>query len=306
MLADAAPPSVVPPSGGTAQQTLSLAMKTKTLILKDVPKSVDLEIGNAIVNYSVAVCRLRDDNPNSFTPLGSGTFVIRNGMHGILTAYHCLHACNPAVKIGTQGLDTLLLMVTRSRCVFLDPDDSKEHPLAIPDSNELGPDLTFIEIFPGPKLDLLKAIVSFWNLDQKHYELAKQLSAPGIIIVEAGFPEIDYRTEIVGSTIHHELKHTIYIGALGEGDLSTRGKWDYIRSRCEYRATEKVPATFKGVSGGGIWAVRLQATKDDKWSVKKFCLLGVVFYETGVSDNIRRLVGHFSHAIYHAAWNADG
>jgi len=281
-------------------------MPTKTLTLKDVPKSLDLEIRNVIVDYSVAVCRSRDDNPHSFTPLGSGTFVRRNGMHGILTAHHCLHACSPAVSIGAQGRDTLLLMVTRSRCVFLDSSDAKEHPLGIPHSDASGPDLTFIEIFPGPKLDLLKAIVSFWNLDQKHYDLAKELSAPGIIIVESGFPEIDYRTEIVESTIHHELKHIVYIGGLGDGDLTKEGKWDYIRSRCEYRPSEKVPGTFKGVSGGGIWAVRLQVTKDDTWSVKRFCLIGVVFYETEISDNIRHLIGHFTDTIYQTAWDENG
>jgi hypothetical protein len=112
-------------------------------------------------------------------PLGSGIFVIRNGIHGILTAHHCLHACNPAVRIGLQGQDTLLLMVTRSRCVILDPGDAKEHPLGIPVSDEFGPDLTFIEILSGPKLDSLKAIVSFWNLDQKHYELATSFSPQG-------------------------------------------------------------------------------------------------------------------------------
>jgi hypothetical protein len=281
-------------------------MKTKTLILKDVPRSVDLQINKAIVDFSVAVCRVRDGDPATFTALGSGTFVVRNGAHGILTAHHCFHACNPAVRIGLQGQDTLLLMVTRSRCVILDPDDAKEHPLGIPVSDEFGPDLTFVEIFSGPKLDLLKAIVSFWNLDQRHYELANELSAPGIVLVEAGFPEIDYRTKIIESAIHHELKHMVFIGSLEDGDISEQGKWDYIKSRCEYRVSEKVPETFKGVSGGGIWAVRLQVSKDDVWSVKTFCLLGVVFYETAIAENTRHLIGHFTKTIYQTACNANG
>lgn len=281
-------------------------MKTKTLILKDVPRSVDLEINKAIVDYSVAICRVRDGDPATFTPLGSGTFVIRNGVHGILTAHHCLHACNPAVRIGLQGQDTLLLMVTRSRCVILDPGDAKEHPLGIPVSDEFGPDLTFIEIFSGPKLDLLKAIVSFWNLDHRHYELANELSAPGIVLVEAGFPEIDYRTRIIESAIHHELKHMVFIGSLEDGSISEQGKWDYIKSRCEYRVSEKVPETFKGVSGGGIWAVRLQVSKDDAWSVRTFCLLGVVFYETAIAENTMHLIGHFTKTVYQTACNANG
>ena len=278
-------------------------MKTKTLILKDVPRSVDIEINKALIDYSVAVSRVRGNNPNTFTPLGSGTFVIRNGLHGILTAHHCLHACNPAVSIGAQGKDTLLLMVTRSRCVILDPTDAKEHPLAIPACDEYGPDLAFIEIFSGPKLDLLKAIVSFWNLDQKRYDLAKKLSVAGIVIVEAGFPEVDYRTRIIGSDIHHDLKFVVFVGALEGQDISNKDEWDYINSNCHYRISERIPETFKGVSGGGIWAVRLQVTKNDQFEVEEYCLVGVVFYETELADDRRELRGHFIKTIYQTAWN---
>ena len=278
-------------------------MRTKTLILKDVPRSIDFEINQALMDYSVAVCRVRDNNPNTFVPLGSGTFVVREGMHGILTAHHCLHRCNPAVRIGAHGKDTLLLFVTRSRSVILDPQDTREHPLGIPESDEFGPDLTFVEILSGPKLDSLKAIVSFWNLDEKRRCLAIDLSSNRACIVTAGFPEIDYQTSIAESTIYHQLKHTVFIGALGDGDLFEEEKWDYINLRCEYRASEKVPETFKGVSGGGIWAVRLQLTKDEQWSVKSCCLVGVAFYEAEISDNSRELRGHFVKTIYQIAWN---
>ena len=281
-------------------------MKTKLLILKDVPRSVDIEINKTLIDYSVAICRVRGNDPNTFTPLGSGTFVTRNGMHGILTAHHCLHACNPAVRIGAQGKDTLLLMVTRSRCVILDPNDANERPLAIPDSDEFGPDLTFIEIFSGPKLDLLKAIVSFSNLDLKHYAVANKLATPGIVIVEAGFPEIDYRTRIIGSEIHHDLKYVVFIGAFRNEDISNENEWDYIKSSCHYRISEKIPETFKGVSGGGIWAVRLQVTNNVSWTVEDYSLVGVVFYETALADDRRGLRGHFLKSIYRTAWNSNG
>lgn len=273
------------------------------MILKEVPKSVDLEIGRALLDYSVAVCRIRDANPNTFAPIGSGTLVIRHGMHGILTAHHCLHACNPAIRIGPHGEDTLLLVVTRGRCVILDPQDVKEHPLGVSKLNETGPDLTFVEIFPGPKLDLLKAIVSFWNLGSKNQDLANNLSVTGVLIVEAGFPEVDYRTNIIGADIHHDLKHVVFIGALGDQDISQQDKWDYINSKCNYRGSEKLPETFKGVSGGGIWAVRLQVTNGEKWAVKAYCLVGVAFYESEIVDAIRNLRGHFIKTIYQTAWN---
>jgi hypothetical protein len=46
----------------------SVTMKTKKLILKDVPRLADLEINKAIIDYSVALCRIRGDDPATFTP----------------------------------------------------------------------------------------------------------------------------------------------------------------------------------------------------------------------------------------------
>ena len=271
--------------------------------LKDIPRSVDLEIVSALINYSVAICRVRDDNPNTFTPLGSGTFVIRNGLYGVLTAYHCLHACAPEVSIGAQGKDKLLLMVTRSRCITLDPTVVREHTSAIPESDEFGPDLTFLEILSGPELGWLKAIVSFWNLDQKHYDLARKLSGVGVLIVEAGFPQTEYHTRISRSVIYHELKYIVFVGALGDEDISEREGWDYIKSNCQYRASEKLPETFKGVSGGGIWAVRLLLRNGDQWTIERDCLVGVAFYESKIVDNMKEVKGHFIRAIYETVWN---
>ncbi len=276
-------------------------MKTKDVNLNDVPRSVDSEIAKALMHYSVAVCRVRGNDENTFRALGSGTFVVRDGMHGILTAHHCLHKCNPEIRIGRAGKDTLLLFVTRSRSVILDPEDTREHPLAIPQSDESGPDLTFVEILPGPKLDWLNGIVSFWNLDQKHRSLAVEIASNGTYIATAGFPQVDYQTRIAESAIHHKAKHTVFVGALGDGDVSQQGKWDYIKSRCD-RVSEEVPKTFKGVSGGGMWEVRLQVTKDDQWDVRACCLVGVAFYEA-ISDNSRDLRGNFIKTIYESAWD---
>lgn len=280
-----------------------LAMKIKSMILKDIPRSVDFEINKALINYSVLVCRKRGNDPKTFASIGSGTFVIRNGMYGILTAHHCLHKCYPSVSIGTQGKDKLLLMVTRSGCVILNPNDAKEHPLAIPDTDEFGPDLTFIEIFSGPKLDLLKAKVSFWNLDQKQYNLAKKRSKPGILIVQAGFPKVDYHTTIIKHEIHHKFKFMVFTGILGGEDIFKKDAWDYINSKVYYRNSENIPETFKGVSGGGIWAVMPQRTNNDQWTIEIFCLVGVVFYQIEVSDNRKKLRGHFIKTIYETAWN---
>lgn len=179
----------------------------------------------------------------------------------------------------------------------------KEHSLAIPESDEFGPDLTFIEIFAGQELGLLKAIASFWNLDQKHIELAHKLGVRGALIVEAGFPQGDYRTTIEASAIYHELKFLGFVGSLENEDIVERGQWDYVKSTLRYRASEKLPETLKGVSGGGIWAVKLLQEHNDRWRVEEYCLVGVAFYESDTVDNRKDVRGHFARTIYQSAWN---
>ena len=54
----------------------------------------------AFTDYSVAVGLERS---GSYFPVGTGVLVRRGGHFGILTAYHCLYACSPEVRLGSQN-----------------------------------------------------------------------------------------------------------------------------------------------------------------------------------------------------------
>ena len=285
----------------------TLAMKTKTINLKEIPTSLDLEISKSLVDYSVALGRVQGDGANTFSPLGSGTLVTRDGKFGILTAYHCLHNKeNRDVHLGGHNGDKLLLILTRGRSVIVESHEAQERFLAIPVSAEFGPDLTFIEIHTGPRLDSIRAISSFWNLSLERRDQAHQFAHPGICIANVGYPSVDYHTNVSDNEIHHAVKHMAFIGALAEGETFSRDGWDYIESSTNRGVSAALPKTFRGVSGGGIWAVCLHVSQADVWSVHATFLVGVTFYQTAEVDLRRNLRGHYIDSIYETAWKQNG
>src|ERR1041385_2243565 len=57
----------------------------------------------AFADYSVALGRVKNE---SFSPLGTGVLVRKGNRFGILTAHHCLHACSPEIRLGSDKGDT--------------------------------------------------------------------------------------------------------------------------------------------------------------------------------------------------------
>jgi hypothetical protein len=278
-------------------------MGTLHVTIGDLPDSFMDVVKQEFVDFSVALARVRDGAAGTFTPLGSGVLVKKGDRFGILTARHCLHACTPAVQLGASGGDTLALMLRGGRCLLVRSYEAIEHLLVTPKSEEFGPDLTFIEILPGTLLASFKAIGSFWPLNRHPDEIIGEFGGIGTLIATIGFPEVDYHTQIDGQNIHHSARHMAYIGGIGEGDVFERNGWDYVEANCDYSGSPDLPHTFKGVSGGPIWGMRTRKHKSDgHFSIEKFALIGIVFYETSKRRNVRRLRGHFIKSIYERAW----
>src|SRR5205823_4899519 len=71
--------------------------------------------------------------------IGTGVLVQKGKRFGILTAHHCLHACSPAVQLGSHTGTTLWLCLNRGRAILVQPVEAVEHELAPPQSEEFGP-----------------------------------------------------------------------------------------------------------------------------------------------------------------------
>jgi hypothetical protein len=278
-------------------------MNSEHLKVGDLPRSFMDDAGRTFADYSVALGYLRDGKTDGFHPNGSGVLVSRRSRFGILTARHCLHDPGPEVRLGPTGTDTLFLALRGGRGLVVQPQDVIEHLLVTPQSEEFGPDLTFIEVLPGERLASFKAIGSFWSLDQDPVQIMEGFGTIGTPNASIGFPAFHHDTKFNGNSFHHTARHMAYYFAIGKGDVFERDGWDYLESTCYYGGSHELPPYFKGVSGGPVWGMQLRRDKaDGHFSLVRSALIGITFYQTAIQNSECRLRAHFIKSIYNLAW----
>lgn len=254
----------------------------------------------AFSDYSVALGRVKDGKT---IWLGSGVLVRKGKRFGILTAYHCLHACSPEVQLGSHGGDRMCFLINPGKGIFVQPEELLEHKLAVPKEDQLGPDLTFIEILSPERLGTFKAAGTFWSLDRQSSEVLKEFGQPLMPAASVGFPEVHYNTVIEGNKTRVQLRHMIYDNAIKDGATFEKDGWDYLDSTIWYPGDPTLPASFAGMSGGPVWGMDLLHHKSDGHiTIEKHALIGITFYEVFRKGDEGRLRAHFIKSIYDMAW----
>lgn len=283
-------------------------MTERYITVDQLPEDFQDTLAREFIPYSVALGRVIGDDPSTFRALGSGTIVRRGGVTGILTAHHCLHGCNPKVSVGPGGTDTLALLLRGGRTVVLQPSEAVNHPLAHPGSasyGPFGPDLSFLHIEPGPRLQSVLAYGSAWNLDQAAEALLGEFGRVGNLLVSVGFPEERCKTTIQGNNVRRTAYHETLINSIAEGAVENRDGWDFVSSKCDYSGSPNLVSTFKGFSGGGIWSIQVSQKAGGPLKIEKSALVGVTFWETDRIADTCYLRGHFIKSIYDTAWQAS-
>lgn len=285
------------------EKQLNTFMDAKRLTIKDVPGKFMSETGQTLADYSVALGYSKDTRGKQFTAIGSGVLVHKGTRFGILTARHCVEKPGPEIHLGPTGGDVLFLVLQRGRSVLVQPQDAIKHSFVIPKSIEFGPDLAFIEILPGERLNSIKAVGSFWNLDKDSSQIAASYGKLGTLLATIGFPGIHYNTKIDGNTIRHQIRHMAYYFINGPADTFERDGWDYIENMCDYGPSSELPLSFAGMSGGPMWGLHFDVDeKNEQFTLAGFALLGISFYETAIENDMRKLRAHYIKSIYDLAW----
>jgi len=278
-----------------------MTMGVDYITISQLPPEFMDELMREFRPYTVALSRIRNNDAKTFRALGAGVFVTKGKRFGILTAHHCLHACQPEVVLGPGGIDTLILQLQRGP-ISIGPNDAFEHVLARPVSDEFGPDLVFVEIFGDKRATILRS-VSAWPLEENHAVLARTLATPTNLTCLIGFPALDSVTSIEPKAVHQDLKHMTFIAAIEAAGVFEKDGWDYIDTTCDYSGKDALPSTFGGVSGGPIWGVRARKDKvSGRLSIDASALIGVVFYEGPKVKERRKIRGHCVHSIYVKGW----
>lgn len=68
--------------------------------------------------------------------------------------------------------------------------------------------------------------------------------------------------------------------------------FDYLELRVHYNVGQDIPSTFGGLSGGGLWQAKLRKSAKGELCVEELIYSGVIFYESAILDEMRRLKCH--------------
>lgn len=263
-----------------------------------IPSEVDAEIVLQLKNYlAVLYTVLIEQQIPRSRPIGSGTFVEIGGAHYILTAAHVWHEARKEDKIGL-----VLTGYQSSFMVLRDSISSKE--LWSGSISEWGPDIALLKLAPSD-VSTIKARKSFLNLSKQKGVLAEYPS-----VIEKGlwavtgmageFTEVQSSPEQKAVTCH--IRGKAFISTVAQ--THERNGHDYfdIGAKLDLPGS---PKSFVGVSGGGVWQIRLSKAKSGEisWDGKRF-FRGVAFWESKRSDGRMIIRCHGPKSIFEKAWDS--
>ena len=78
-------------------------------------------------------------------------------------------------------------------------------------------------------------------------------------------------------------------------------KKEFFDYEAKYNENYEGPQSYKGYSGGGLWQLIIDKSKDGVFQIKERILSGVIFYQSPITGIIRSIKCHGRHSIYNVA-----
>jgi hypothetical protein len=263
----------------------------------ELPKALLDESAVAIKNYSVALIH-RDDL------IGSGTLATVGDRHGILTAHHVVYNGSRSFDFTPGHDDVLGVGITDAPHAFEIPMAYlKPHHTGTRKSAAYGPDLCFIEIPEVEHLGTLKAKKSFWPLDGDRQDKVEQAERDEGVWAISYFPYEMRKDEAPSAGFDKVLGFQGFAGFTGVDTREEQGGFDYYEVTVVYDGPGPIPQTFGGASGGGLWRIPLRRDSPSQPIVAEWPILaGVIFCETPLANQRRRLRCHGPRSVYQELW----
>jgi len=259
--------------------------KPLKVVYKYLPSTIFKSIDEYTSDSTVALLGYDDSDQLVQGVFGSGSLVKINSIYGVLTAKHVWNSFQKNIKIKkvsfcVLGYEHHIHERLENLRVYLPDEDV---------------DICFIGL-PPSILGIIKANSTFYPINK--YNLPDIESIKDFLWVSVGFPiEIQPKQQ----RRMHILRYYTHLKEYN----SISKKWDIIELDVEGIEPSKLPKSFGGMSGGGIWNFNVFYNDDSgekifftKNSVNESILAGVNFFETVVGGRITRICGVGPVSIY--------
>ena len=264
----------------------------KYISITDLPQNLRDSIASQILLYSVNLIAIGECESDS-GQIGSGTLVVYNNEHYILTAGHVLN--HPKYKgslaIGIGWVDRFRHDPYKFK---IEKGVLKETIICDNSSmQQTKPDLGIIHL-PNDRVGSLKAYCVFRKLNdhlEKSLEIVNDINSTDELWAFSGIANEDTTVE---ENFNNDttlcLKNTVWFGANVKYELIN--DFDYYNMSVDQEGRTDLPGTFEGISGGGLWHIKIEERQDKSLNhlAPEFC--GVAFYQIGTKGDIRWIRFH--------------
>jgi hypothetical protein len=277
------------------------------VLTTQLPKALRLEIDKLLLASSTAL--ILDGEL-----AGSGTFIKCGSTYGILTAHHVIH--NPHDRLrrfdfsaGSSQELGLVVIDKRNHSFTIPMPLLSCVDIGIPQDEGSGPDLSVV-VLPEVRARDIAVRKSFTDISVKRAERIEQCQTPVGGWCGVGFAQC-YTRPHESST---DTRRVTFIPSLTLYSQIVRNftidDFDYVHLNvmCPQMSEDiEPPSSFAGMSGGGIWHVRV--ARDPKTSgvfldVEGTILAGVMFYQTFWENKPKELRCHAWKSIYQKVYEA--
>lgn len=232
---------------------------------------------------------------------GSGTLVKCGKVAGILTAGHVLEYISGQVEIGICIFPVRKDALQKAKVPVKGLIDESVvfYSKTIPGE---GPDLAFVRL-PDDLMSSLAASASVVDLvfqgtkaGKERPEGAAPEGAAAIEAIAGAISELTPDPEVRGTRAVLSIEGLLNIGQIGPVGDNTQG-FDLLSFRPKPENGFKLPESYRGTSGGGLWRIYVERSEDETYSVIDRRFVGVAFQQFGekiqchgVSSLYQRLV----------------
>lgn len=208
-------------------------------------------IKHKVFTYSTLIIGAGEGKP--FAPIGTGTLVLIEGRHSLLTAAHVWEAVERFPRVALVNASNHPSAVAENRDLF-----TKRFVTPYPkgDAIRFGPDLALLEV-PAPYARRLEATgKAFYNLSKRR---AERLESPldtraGWVIVGALIDDSFERRGTQPDGAEQMYTDLALIWSRVRATHERRG-FDYIDLALDNKLSGDFPLSYGGVSGAGLWRV---------------------------------------------------
>lgn len=223
---------------------------------------------------------------------GSGTLIRFGNVAGVLTCAHVLDDLRSESQVGL-----LCFPVPRPnevQSIRVPMDATEQIVVGSQPWSLCGPDIAFLRL-PAATMASLESLASVVNGDISRQEI---LLGSKFNVV-CGVIDEETRPLIAGPVSVTQFMASVNAGFVVEtGDFAGMDLF-----RFQPRATNggRLPNSYKGISGGGLWHVSLDP--EDDFSVAQIRLCGVAFWQETVNGEVH-IIGHGPQSIYGSLFEA--